>query len=483
MTFGAVRALDGVSLSFEPGEVHGIIGENGAGKSTLMKILSGVQRPTSGGVLWEDKSVELGSVGAAQDLGIVMIHQELNLVGTISVAGNIFLGRELKKGGLLDEAGMNARAKELLDQVGADFGPTALVRDLSVARQQLVEIAKAISFDARVIIMDEPTAVLSDRESEALFALIGRLKERGVTVLYISHRLVEVERLCDRVSVLRDGQFVTTIPQREATPDQMATLMVGRELGDVFPALGPAPKAEPILFAEHLADGHAVEDVSLTLRPGEIVGLAGLIGSGRTETAEMLFGARPRKAGTLKVNGKEVAMKSPKEAVKAGIAYVSEDRKHTGLHLSLSVLQNLSMASLRRHGAYPLQPESEATAAKKGIEELDIRLAHAGIAVGSLSGGNQQKVSIGKWLATEPQILILDEPTRGVDIGAKREIYQLIHNLAASGKACLLISSELNEILGLCHRVIVLREGRVAGELTGKLEEEAVMKLAAGVTA
>jgi len=478
MAFPAVRALDGVSIAFEAGEVHGVVGENGAGKSTLMKILGGIQQPTSGTMLLDGSPVVLGGVRSAMKHGIAMIHQELNLVDELTVAENVFLGHEITKGGLLDRARMIELASGFLKQVHATFAPTTRVGELSIAGKQLVEIAKALALNASILIMDEPTAVLSDPEAESLFELIAKLKTEGTTVLYISHRLTEVCAICDRVTVLRDGAWIATVAARGTTPSELAGLMVGRPLSDFYPPKVHAPVGTPILELENVGGSN------LSVRPGEILGLAGLVGAGRTELAEAVIGMRPMSGGTIRVKGETCRIRSPKEAMKHGIAYVSEDRKGAGLHLTLSIVENVTLANLRAYGEVVLNEKREHESAEGWKKELDVRAANLDEPALNLSGGNQQKISIAKWLETKPKIIILDEPTRGVDVGAKREMYNLIQRLAGEGMACIVISSELQEIIGLCHRAVVMREGKLVGELTAnELSEEAVMHLAAGVAA
>ncbi|MDR3691021.1 MAG: sugar ABC transporter ATP-binding protein [Fimbriimonas sp.] len=478
MEFPAVRALDGVSLSFERGEVHGIVGENGAGKSTLMKILGGVQRPTSGTMELDDSPISLGGVREALRHGIAMIHQELNLVDELTVAENVFLGREVTKAGLLVRTRMVEETDKILRQVHATFSASDKVANLSIAGKQLVEIAKAVAVDASVLIMDEPTAVLSEPEAESLFELIAKLKAHGTTVLYISHRLAEVCAICDRITVLRDGAWVTTVEARGANPAELARLMVGRPLQDFYPPKTAQPEGDPALELRGFCGAN------LAVRQGEILGLAGLVGAGRTELAEAIVGARPASGGEILIDGRPQRIRNQKDAMKLGIAYVSEDRKGLGLHLSLNVIQNVTMANLRAYGNVVLNRKAESSSAETWRSDLDIRAGDFHSEVLSISGGNQQKIAIAKWLETKPRILILDEPTRGVDVGAKREMYKLIQRLAAEGMACIVISSELPEILGICHRTVVMREGRVVGELGGnEMSEEAVMHLAAGVAA
>lgn len=484
MQFPAVRALDGVSFSFEEAEVHGIVGENGAGKSTLMRILAGVLQPTSGAVLLDGKEIRFHSVRDALKNGIAMIHQELDLVDDLTAAENVFLGSELSRFGLIRKREMIERTRELLGCVGAKFAPNVRVSDLSIAGKQLVEIAKALSHDARILIMDEPTAVLTDVETESLFSLIDELRRQGVTVIYISHRLSDVERICDRITVLRDGVLVRTLSKGEADQREIASLMVGRELSDLYPPKQNPTSDETILEAVDFAVEGQVNSASLRVRPGEILGLAGLIGAGRTEFAQAIIGARTKVQGEAFLDGKRVVIRSPFDAMRVGIAYVSEDRKGIGLVSDLNVAENCTLANLRRYCAPLLSKSKEMRAAERWKRKLDIRANDLRVPILHLSGGNQQKVSIAKWLEISPRVIILDEPTRGVDVGAKREIYSLIHRLASEGTACVLISSELPEIVGLCHRVIVMKDGRTVAELEGKqISETEIMRHAAGVVA
>ncbi len=479
MEFPAVRALDGVSIAFEPGEVHGIVGENGAGKSTLMKILGGLLRPTSGQILIDGETATPTGVRDALKRGIAMIHQELNLVDELTVAENVFLGREVTKAGLLDRTKMVAETETYLGQVHASFPATSKVGELSIAGKQLVEIAKAVSVNASILIMDEPTAVLSEPEAESLFALISKLKVRGTTILYISHRLAEVCAICDRITVLRDGALIATVGAKDARPAAIADLMVGRSLQDFYPPKLPAPTGNPVFEVLN------VRGASFSVRPGEIVGLAGLVGAGRTELAEAIIGVGARRdSGALRIDGLPCRVTGPKAAMRHGVAYVSEDRKGIGLHLSLNAIENMTLANLREYGRIVISRERERESALRWKKDLDIRASDLEAPIESVSGGNQQKISIAKWLETKPKVLILDEPTRGVDVGAKREMYNLIQKLAQEGMACVVISSELPEIIGLCHRALVMREGRIVGELEGgELTEESVMRLAAGVQA
>lgn len=480
--FPAVLALDGVSLTFESGEVHGIVGENGAGKSTLMKVLSGIHPPSAGSLALDGHELRLGGVRDATSHGIVMIHQELNLVDELTVAENIFLGREPKVGPLLDRPTMLAESEGYLAQVGAHFPPSTKVGDLSIAGKQLVEIAKAISTDASILIMDEPTAVLTEHETVALFRLIGELKAKGVTVIYISHILSELLQICDRITVLRDGKLIGTVDASSATQAGLAKMMVGRELGELFPPKSPMPSSDPILVVDQVTvPGHSHE-VSFELRRGEILGLAGLIGAGRTETAEAIAGIRARSSGRILKDGQALRQATPQEGIRNGIVYVSEDRKAAGLVLDMDVVANTTLANLKSYSRGFIDKRRERAKVEEWVKKLDIRVGDLDASVLFLSGGNQQKVSVAKWLETKPDILILDEPTRGIDVGSKREMYNLIAALAAEGLACLVISSDMPELIGLCHRVLVLREGQVMGELReDELTEEGIMLLAAGV--
>jgi ribose transport system ATP-binding protein len=490
--FPGTRALDTVSLELEPGEVHGIIGENGAGKSTLMRVLAGLQPPTSGRVLLDGRAVSLRGPIDAAALGIAMIHQELNLVDELSVAENLSLGREPTRGPLLDRGRLRDIARRWLELVGfPDIDPRSRLGTLGIAQQQAVEIAKAVAQQAGVLIMDEPTAVLGESEASRLFDLVRRLRAEGRTIIYISHRLAEVRALCDRVSVLRDGRLVTTLQARdrlELTEARLASLMVGRDidsLDELFPPL-PEPKDEVAFECEGMTVPGVVGPIDLRARRGEIIGLAGLIGSGRTEWAQGVIGLRATR-GTVNLAGEPFPHRSVRSAMTRGLVYLSEDRKEAGLHTSLSIAANTTLATLRRycHPA-PLGPialmdrkaiESVATAHAKN---LGTRMASVRSPITSLSGGNQQKVALAKWLDAKPRVLILDEPTRGVDVGAKQDIYRVIVKLADEGMACIVISSELPELLGLCHRVAVFKEGRLATVLDrDEADEQTVMRHAA----
>lgn len=472
--FGNNVALDAFDITIQPGEIIGVIGENGAGKSTFMKLLSGVHQPSGGSISIQNETQTFATPREAIAKGIAMVHQELNLIPTLSAADNIFLGRE--KGGVtVNRKETNSEAAELLKLVGASFGPDVLCGDLSVAQQQLVEIAKAISQKPKLIIFDEPTAVLGEQESIELFALIRGLKEQDVAVLYVSHRLPEILSLTDRLVVLRDGVKVGEYPTQGQTESSLADLMVGRPLADIFPNRIADVSPEVALDVQKLSSPPLVEDVSLTLRKGEILGVAGLIGSGRTEFAEALVGLRPAQVGSI---SPIKPMKTYQEAIEQGVVYISEDRKGKSLVTSMSIRDNICLAALRALKGKLSQQETT----KTWIEKLGIKVADMELPMTSLSGGNQQKCAIAKWLAVNPKILILDEPTRGVDVGAKAEIYSLIAKLAQEGMSCIVISSEMPEIIGLCHRALVFRDGRVEGELQqDELTEANIMRLAAGI--
>ncbi len=486
--FPAVRAVDGVSLGFRRGEVHGIVGENGAGKSTLMKIISGVYRPSAGRLTYGGRAVTATDPAHALRLGVAMVHQELNLVDTLSVADNVFLGREMTTFCFINRKESIHEARRHLARVGSAIDPAREMGSLSIAQRQMVEIAKALSCNASVLIMDEPTAVLARPEAERLFELIGRLRSQGVTVLYISHILPEVLRICDRITVMRDGKVVTTLerakfgdgPSAEA---RLASLMVGRPMADHFPDRA-APQDATVLTVEGLSVQGRVRNVSFEVRAGEVLGFAGLVGAGRTEMAEAVAGLRPRAAGRVTIEGAELRPDQPAQAVRRGLAYLSEDRRGRGLLMGRSVVENVTIVSLKRYAKPFISRRAELAATRAHVERLSIKLARATDPVDTLSGGNQQKVAVAKWLEVEPRALILDEPTRGLDIAAKEEIYGFIRQVAGRGMACVLISSELNELLGMCHRIVVMRAGRIVKVLEGdEMTEENVMLHAAGVKA
>ena len=476
--FGPIEVLHGVDFALHAGEVHALIGENGAGKSTIMKILGGFLAPSSGQVLLEGRPAPYHSGAEAEALGVVVIHQEFNLAPDLTVAQNIYLGREL--GGLfLDHKAMRAGAQALLDQLECRVSPDARIRDLAVSDRQMVEIAKALSRKARVLIMDEPSAVLTSREVEVLFRQIDRLRDSGVALLYTSHRLEEVSRLADHITVLRDGAVVRRAGRGELTEDGMATAMVGRDLKDIFPprraSFGPV-----VLEVEGLDVPPLVQGVSLSLRRGEVLGISGLVGAGRTELAEGLVGLRPHH-GTIRRNGQPITLRSISDAARHGIAYLTEDRKERGLLLSKTLRENLTLSTLDRFGSPLISRPAEEAALTQAIGDFDIRTPQRDMAVGNLSGGNQQKLLLAKTMLPEPEIVIIDEPTRGIDIGTKSQIYHFIDRLAGDGRSVIVISSDMPEILGLSDRVLVMRQGRVAGVLEGgAISETAVVRLVMG---
>jgi len=481
-SFPGVRALKGVDLALGAGQVLAVIGENGAGKSTLMKILAGVQRADSGEVLLDGRAVELRNVHDALRAGIALIHQELNLADNLDVAANIFLGREPLKRGLMDTGRMRREARVFLEAVGLEVDPATLVGALTIGHQQLVEIAKALSVSARVLIMDEPTSSLSAHEAENLFRVIRELRGRGVSIVYVSHRLGEVKALADRVTVLRDGENAGDLEREAIDHSRMVKLMVGRDLSQFYPHV-PRRPGEVVLEVDGLRSrAHPRHAVRFSLRAGEIVGMAGLVGAGRTELLETLFGVEPAVGGVMRLGGRELAPRTPREAIAAGLALVPEDRKRQGVILEMAVRENLYLARLRRDQRFGFfAPSQMARTSLDMVCALRIKTPHDRQFVQFLSGGNQQKVVLGKWLAMKPRVLLMDEPTRGVDIGAKQEIYRLMEELADQGVAVLFVSSEMEEVLGMSDRALVLHEGRLAGELRREdLSEEAVMQLATG---
>jgi ribose transport system ATP-binding protein len=471
--FGPVRVLHGVSFDVEPGRVIGLLGENGAGKSTLMKILAGYEALTGGELLIDGQARQFADSRAAEAAGIVMIHQEFNLADDLTVAQNIFLGHERVRGWRLDNAAMRREAAQALQQVGLAVNPDTPTRELIVAEKQLVEIAKALSRQARLLVMDEPTATLTPAETERLFALIRRLRGQGVSIVYISHKLDEVERITDEIVVMRDGRFVARAPTASVSRQQMANLMVGRELSDMFPPKAAAPEGPALLQVRGLTVPGWVDDASFELRAGEILGFAGLVGAGRTELFEGLLGLRPCRGGEVRLAGTPVRFASPKQAARHGLTYLSEDRKGRGLHVRLPMVDNLTLMDLDRHARPWLDRRSQQQALQQAVAEFGIRCNDLDAPASSLSGGNQQKLAIAKVLQPGPRVIVLDEPTRGVDVGAKRDIYFLIRRLADEGRGIVVVSSELVELIGLCHRVVVMRAGRVQATLgAAQLTEE-----------
>ncbi|PVY89314.1 monosaccharide ABC transporter ATP-binding protein (CUT2 family) [Acidovorax sp. 99] len=481
--FGPVRVLHGVGFALQPGRVYGLLGENGAGKSTLMKILAGYESPTTGEVV-VDGAVRApgGGSRAAEAQGIVLIHQEFNLADDLTIAQNIFLGHEIRKGLFLDDKAMREKTREALAKVGLPLDPDTRVRKLIVAEKQLVEIARALARNARLLIMDEPTATLTPGETERLFALMAGLKAAGVTIIYISHKLDEVERTTDEVVVMRDGLLVAREATASVTRRQMANLMVGRELADLFPPKLPAPEGgAPAIKVRGLTVPGWAEDIGFEVRRGEILGFAGLVGAGRTELFEGLLGLRPRTAGTVEIAGQHVQLKSPRDAARHGLTYLSEDRKGKGLHVHFGLRPNLTLMALERYAKPWLDPAAEQAALRDAVQEFGIRTGSLEVRASSLSGGNQQKLALAKVLHPGPSVVVLDEPTRGVDVGAKREVYHLVQRLAAQGLAVVVISSELMELIGLCHRVAVMRAGRLQTTLQAPhLTEEELIAHATG---
>ncbi|RDG34952.1 sugar ABC transporter ATP-binding protein [Streptomyces corynorhini] len=477
-TFPGVVALDSVDFDLRRGEVHVLLGENGAGKSTLIKMLSGAYRPDAGRVLVDGQEVRIHGAQDAQRLGIATIYQEFNLVPELTVAENIFLGRQPRRFGMIDRRRMESDAAELLERVGVGAAPHTLVRELGIARLQMVEIAKALSLDARVLIMDEPTAVLTSEEVEKLFRIVRRLREDGVAVVFITHHLEEIAALGDRVTVLRDGRSVDQVPA--STPeDELVRLMVGRSIEQQYPRRTTGA-GEPLLSVAGLTRQGVFHDIGFEVRAGEVVGIAGLVGAGRTEVVRAVFGADPYDTGTVRVAGTALTGHDVSAAMAAGIGLVPEDRKGQGLLLDASVAENLGLVTLRAATRAGLvDRKAQHTAAGRIAEQLGVRMAGLDQRVGTLSGGNQQKVVIGKWLLAEVRVLILDEPTRGIDVGAKVEIYELINALTAAGHAVVMVSSDLPEVLGMSDRVLVMAQGRIAGELPAhEATQDAVMALA-----
>ena len=480
--FSGNVVLRDVQFELLNGEIHALMGENGAGKSTLMKILSGIYSKDSGEVRVNGQVMDFKSAKDSEKQGVHVIHQELNILPDLTVAENLFLGKELTYGlGILKRKEMEQEAKRLLKKLGLDVHPRKRSGDLSVGKQQIIEIAKAIASDAKYIVMDEPTAALTDREIKTLFKTIRELKSKGISFVYISHRMEEIFAICDRITVLRDGEYVGVKNIPETSFDEIVAMMVGRQLGERFPSRNTKIGGKK-LEVKGLSADDAFQDVSFTLHQGEVLAIAGLMGAGRTEIAQTLFGYRKASQGEILIDGQKVHIKSPMEAMKLGIGFVTEDRKSEGLILDFSIKENIMLANLEKgSNAGVIQPSKEEMLVQNYINQLRIRSSGADQSVKSLSGGNQQKVVIAKWLGTHPKILILDEPTRGVDIGAKKEIYQIINQLAEAGVAILMISSELPEVIGMADRVLVMQEGKLTG-VVGKEEmtQERIMYFATG---
>ncbi|MGK5508605.1 sugar ABC transporter ATP-binding protein [Brevibacillus formosus] len=487
-SFSGVTVLKNVSFDIYAGEVHTLMGENGAGKSTLMKIMSGVYRQNEGKIFFRNQEIQWNDPLQARKSGISIIHQELQLSPNLSIGENILMGTKLPKTkfGLVDWKSVEETAKRVLESIGADLNPRKLVSSLSIAQQQMVEIARALSFKAEVLIMDEPTASLTDKEIDKLFTLIEDLKKQGVAIVYISHRMDEIFRVSDRCTVLRDGQWIASSHISDTNPEQLVKQMVGRELSDLFVKTNTetirVKEKEPVLELRDVSDKYVVKNASLQLYPGEIVGLAGLVGAGRTELARIIFGASGKTSGSIFVEGKRVSIGSPIEAIQNGIGFVPESRKDQGLFLNLSVKENIMMAELRKYcKASILQWNGIAEETDSYVKELGIKVSSPEQKVVHLSGGNQQKVVIARWLSIQPKVLLLDEPTRGVDVGAKTEIYKIITGLAQKGLAVLMISSELPEILAISDRILVMHEGRIKANLPRKeATQEKIMYFATG---
>lgn len=481
-SFPGVRALAGVDLELHTGEILALLGENGAGKSTLIKVLSGAHRPDSGTIVIDGKDAPITDPLTAQRLGIGVIYQEFNLVPTLSARDNLFLGQETGRFGWLAIKHERQRARELFERLGVAIDPETPCRDLTVAQQQIVEIAKALSLQARILVMDEPSAALTNAEVERLFGIIRELKAQGIGIIYISHRLDEIFSMADRVTVLRDGRHVATDTIGSVTRDRLIEWMVGRKLESEFPPRQPKLGADR-LVVRNLRGGARVRDVSFAIRAGEVLGLTGLVGAGRTETARLLFGADRAEGGTIELDGQVLRITDPRAAIRHGICLLTEDRKAQGLVLGQSVRENFGLPNLPQLSRAGFVNGSRERSLLAGyVASLRIKLADVETPARNLSGGNQQKVVLAKWLETHSQVLIFDEPTRGVDVGAKFEIYQLINDLAAQGKAILLISSELPEVLGMADRILVMHAGRIAGEITDvpQTTQEQIMQLAVG---
>jgi rhamnose transport system ATP-binding protein len=483
-SFGGVHALRSVKLAVRAGEVLAILGENGAGKSTLIKIVTGFYQPDAGEILLDGRPVHFAGTRDALDQGVAAIYQEPSLFPDLDIAENIFVGRQPLRGGRIDWRAMYTEAEALLRRLGVALSPRTKARELSVAQMQMVEIARAISVDARVLIMDEPTSSLTQREVEELFLIVRQLKAQGTAIVFISHRLEELFAIADRVTVLRDGAYVDTRPMAGVTTEDLIRLMVGRELADLFPKQHVAA-GEVALEVEGLSLPGRFADISFTLRKGEIVGMSGLVGAGRTQLAEAIFGVMPASSGRIRLQGKEVRITRPEDALRLGIGYVPEDRKLHGLVLQMSIAQNITLPILKAFTRMGwLNRAAERERAVEDARKLEVKMVSVDQPAGQLSGGNQQKVVLAKWLGTRPQVLILDEPTRGIDVGTKAAVHRLMSSLAAEGMAILMISSELPEVLGMSDRILVMREGRLTGEFSrAEASQERLMGAATAVVA
>ena len=481
-SFGTNQVLRDAGFYLQDGEVHALMGENGAGKSTLMKILTGVYTKDAGTVLVDGQEVSYKSPQEAEKAGIVFIYQELNVLFDLTVEENLFMGKEItKKFGVCDKKAMRAKAKEVMDRMGVNIPVNAVMSDLSVGQQQMVEICKALMVDAKVIIMDEPTAALTESETEGLFAVIESLRQKGVSIVYISHRMEEIFRLCDRITILRDGQYIDTKYIKDITMDDVVRMMIGREIGERYPQR-ESVIGEEVLRVEGLTHQKHFRDVSFSVRAGEVLGVSGLMGAGRTEIMQAIFGNMPIVSGKVFINGQEVHIRNPRQAIAAGIGFITEDRKTEGLLLEKSIAENIEITNLNKVSRNAvMNKKAGKELVQKGIDEFHIKCFNADHLCNNLSGGNQQKVVLAKWIYTDPKILILDEPTRGVDIGAKKEIYSVINDMAAQGVAVIMVSSELPEVLGMSDRIMVVHEGHVTDIIDGKTaDQEKVMTLATG---
>ena len=482
-TFPGVKALDGAELTLEAGSVHALMGENGAGKSTLMKCLFGVYRMDSGEITLSGESVRFDGPRDALEHGVAMVHQELNQALKLSVSDNMWLGRYpriAKSLPIVDERRMARETKRILDELGLDVSPSVRMSELSVSDRQMVEIAKAVSYDARVIVFDEPTSSLSEGEVERLFSIIRRLRSEGRGIVYISHKMAEILRICDTVTVMRDGKHISTAPAEELSTDMIIKLMVGRELGERYPARSCKPSGSLLDIRDLCGAGGYPRGVELELRVGEVLGIAGLDGSGRTELLESIFGLRPVSSGQIYLGGKLVSNTSPKRSMANGFALLTEERRKNGIFGILDVRENTTISSLARYGPpFLLSDKKRSAVTRDAIRSMKIKTPSERTRIGALSGGNQQKVILARWLLTEPQVLLLDEPTRGVDVGAKYEIYTLINGLAESGRGIIVASSEMPELLGICDRIAVMSGGRIAGVLSrDEATQEKIMELA-----
>lgn len=483
--FHGVPALQNVNLTIYPGEVHALMGENGAGKSTLMKILAGAYIADEGEIRINGQPAKITDPGTARQAGINLIYQELNVAPNLTVTGNIFMGSELRRGQFLDRQGMEREAQKVLQSLGASFAPNDVVGTLSIAEQQQVEIARALKDNSRVLVMDEPTAALSDRETERLFEVIRKLRSDGIAIIYISHRMEEIYALADRISVLRDGQYIGSLTRDEISPQRLVQMMVGRPMQDFYEHQRQTNLGPVMLEVRNISDGRKVQPASFELHAGEILGLAGLVGAGRTELSRLIFGADSKVSGEVFLDGKKLKINTPSDAIDAGIGYVPEDRKDQGLFLEMSSRKNIALNRLKQDAkAGVVNWGLVNKMATDAVENFHIRLANLEIRAVDLSGGNQQKLLLARWLAIKPRVLMLDEPTRGVDIGAKSEIYRIMSELAAQGIAILMVSSELPEIVGMSDRVLVMREGQLVGELDGSpgkdITQENIMHYATG---